>query len=229
LQNFPIFLVYFVGKDYLCTREQYTMVQDRSLKDIIGNLPEGSIVFRTDFPQYHPEFVGNILSVMVDKNHLTKIAQGIYLKPRRSKFGVIKPSAYQVAESIAKRDNADILPTGETALNELGLSTQVPVNYTFLTTGSARNVRLGNLSIIFKRSVPRNFAYRTKLMAYFVQALRALGEKNVDDAILSQLAALIDKEPDQAVLIEDLKHAPVWMRKILKPYIHEKTLDKKQC
>jgi len=205
------------------------MVQDRSLKDIIGNLPEGSIVFRTDFPQYHSEFVGNVLSAMVDENNLTKIAQGIYLKPRRSRFGAIKPSAYQVAESVARRDNAEILPTGETALNELGLSTQVPINYTFLTTGSARNVKFGNRSIVFKRSVPRNFAYKTKLMAYIVQALRALGEKNVDDTILSQLAELIDKEPDYAALIEDLKRVPAWMRKILKPLIYNKdgkTLDK---
>jgi len=207
------------------------MVQDRSLKDIIGNLPEGSIVFRTDFPQYHSEFVGNVLSAMVDENNLTKIAQGIYLKPRRSRLGAIKPSAYQVAESIARRDNAEILPTGETALNELGLSTQVPVNYTFLTTGSARNVKLGNRSIVFKRSVPRNFAYKTKLMAYIVQALRALGEKNVDDTILNQLTALIDKEPDHAALVEDLNHAPAWMRKILRPLIYNKdgkTLDKEQ-
>ena len=195
------------------------MIQDKSLKEIIGHLPEGSIVFRTDFPQYHSEFVGNVLSALVDEDNLTKIAQGIYLKPRRSRFGTIKPSAYQVAESVARRDNAEILPAGETALNELGLSTQVPVNYTFLTTGSARNVRLGNRTIVFKRSAPRNFAYKTKLMAYIVQALRTFGEKNVDDTILSQLTTLIDKEPDHAALIEDLKYVPAWMRKILKPLI----------
>jgi len=188
LQKNPAFVVCFIIKDYLCRQKIIIMVQDRSLKDIIGNLPEGSIVFRTDFSQYHSEFVGKVLSAMVDENNLTKIAQGIYLKPRRSRFGAIKPSAYQVAESVARRDNAEILPTGETALNELGLSTQVPVNYTFLTTGSARNVKLGNRSIVFKRSVPRNFVYKTKLMAYIVQALRALGEKNVDDTILNRLA-----------------------------------------
>jgi len=196
------------------------MIRDRSLKDIIGSLPEGSIIFRTDFPRYHSEFVGRVFSAMVDENYLTKIAQGIYLKPKRSRFGVIKPSAYQVAESIARRDNTEILPSGETALNELGLSTQVPVNYIFLTTGSARKVRLGNRSIVFKRSAPRNFVYKTKLMAYVVQALRVLGEKNVDDNIISQLAALIDKEPDSATLVEDLRHTPAWMRKILKPLIH---------
>jgi len=56
-------------------------------------------------------------------------------------------------------------------------------------------------------------------MAYIVQALRTLGEKNVDDTILNQLTTLIDKEPDHAALIEDLKYAPAWMRKILKPLI----------
>ena len=162
---------------------------------------------------------------MVDENNLTKIAQGIYLKPRRSRFGAIQPSAYQVAESIARRDNAEILPAGETALNELGLSTQVPVINTFLTTGSARNIKLGNRSIVFKRSVPRNFAYKTKLMAYIVQALRTLGEKNVDNTILNQLTTLIDKEPDHAALIEDFRRTPAWMRKILKSLIYNKDQD----
>jgi len=204
------------------------MVQDKSLIDIISSQSEGSIIFRTDFPQYHPEFVGNVLSAMVEENTLIKIAQGMYLKPQKSRFGAVNPSVYQVAESIARRDSAEILPTGETAMNELGLSTQVPVNYTFLTTGSARNIKLGNRNIVFKRSVPRNFAYKTKLMAYIVQALRSMGEKNVDDSILSQLAALIDKEPDHAALIEDLRHTPVWMRKILKPLIYNTSLKIQQ-
>lgn len=41
-------------------------------------------------------------------------------------------------------DNTKVLPSGMTALNTLGLSTQVPMNYTYLTTGSERTVNLSN-------------------------------------------------------------------------------------
>ena len=44
----------------------------------------------------------------------------------------------------ATRDKAQVLPSGMTALNILGLSTQVPMNYTYLTTDSERTVKLAN-------------------------------------------------------------------------------------
>ncbi len=139
-----------------------------------------------------------------------------------SRFGAIKPSAIQIAESIAKRDNTKILPVGETVLNELGLSTQVPMTYTFLTSGSGRTIYLGTQRIVFKRGVPRNFAYQTLLMAYLVQALRTLGKDNVGKTELSQIRKLIRMEPEQEKLRQDLMLVPVWMRKILSPIILKK-------
>lgn len=38
------------------------------------------------------------------------------------------PSIEQIAEMIARRDKARIVPTGIYALNKLGISTQVPMN-----------------------------------------------------------------------------------------------------
>ena len=73
-----------------------------------------------------------------------------------------------------------IQPSGVTALNKLRLSTQVPTKYTYLTSGSGRVLTLGNRTIELKRSVPKNFVFQTVLAALLVQALRTLGQKNVD-------------------------------------------------
>jgi hypothetical protein len=207
------------------------MIQERPLKQIIEEIPPGGVIFRTDYPQYSAEFVGNVLSRLIESGKVIKLAQGIYYRPMMSRFGAIKPSIAQIAESIAKRDNAKILPVGETALNELGLSTQVPMNYTFLTSGSGRTISLGSQNIIFKRGVPRNFAYQTTLIAYLVQALRALGKDNVGESELAQIRRLIRMEPEQEKLKQDLLLIPVWMRKILSPIIKRQdngadTLDK---
>lgn len=193
------------------------MTEDKPLRQFIEDTPPGNTIFRTDFPQYNAEFVGNVLSRLVTDGVVVKLAQGIYYRPKMSRFGAIKPSIPQIAESIAKRDNAQILPVGETALNELGLSTQVPMTYTFLTSGSGRTVTLGNQTIVFKRGVPRNFAYQTTLMAYLVQALRALGKEQVGETELAQIRKLIRMEPKQVQLHQDLTLVPVWMRKILSP------------
>ena len=113
-----------------------------TLKQRIEAMPEDCILFRSDFPEYHTEFVGSILSELTTEGMLVKIAHGIYTKPRKSKFGVVLPSVDKVVQAITVRDNAEVLPSGMTALNALGLSTQVPMNYTFLTTGSERTINL---------------------------------------------------------------------------------------
>ena len=97
------------------------------------------------------------------------------------------------------------------------------MTYTFLTNGSGRTINLGNQTIVFKRGVPRNFAYSTTLMAYLVQALRALGKDNVGEAELSQIRKLIRMEPEQDKLSQDLMMVPVWMRKLLSPIVIKKS------
>lgn len=136
-----------------------------TLRQRIEAMPEDCILFRSDFPEYHTEFVGSVLSELTTEGMLVKIAHGIYAKPRNSRFGVVLPSVDKVVQAIAVRDNAEVLPSGMTALNALGLSTQVPMNYTYLTTGSERTINLSNRKVVLKRGVPKNFCYGTRLIS----------------------------------------------------------------
>ena len=79
-----------------------------TLKDKIASLPDGSILFRSDYPEYHSEFVGSTLAELTDDGILSKIAQGIYVKPTKSRFGLVFPSVEKVVQAIATRDNAQI-------------------------------------------------------------------------------------------------------------------------
>ena len=88
-----------------------------TLKQRIIAMPEDRILFRSDYPEYHTEFVGSILSELTAEGILVKIAQGIYAKPRKSRFGVVLPSVDKIVQAIATRDNAEVLPSGMTALN----------------------------------------------------------------------------------------------------------------
>ena len=190
-----------------------------TLRHRIEAMPEDSILFRSDFPEYHAEFVGGTLSELANEGVLTKIAQGIYAKPRKSRFGVVLPTVDKVVQAIATRDNAQILPSGVTALNVLGLSTQVPMNYTYLTTGSERTVKLANRQVTLKRGVPKNFCYETRLVALLVQALRALKRENINEGELQTINSLISKEPDKESLMRDVDMMPAWMKRIVKPML----------
>lgn len=194
-----------------------------TLKQRIEAMPEDCILFRSDFPEYHTEFVGSILSELTADGILLKIAQGIYAKPRKSRFGVVLPSVDKIVQAIATRDNAEVLPSGVTALNVLGLSTQVPMNYTYLTTGSDRTIKLSNRNVILKRGVPKNFCYETRLISLLVQALRALKKENVGQEELRIIRQLVSKEPNKETLIEDVDMMPAWMKRIVKPMLNAST------
>ena len=190
-----------------------------TLRQRIEAMPEDCILFRSDFPEYHTEFVGSILSELTTEGILVKIAHGIYAKPRKSKFGVVLPSVDKVIQAIAVRDNAKVLPSGMTALNSLGLSTQVPMNYTYLTSGSERTINLSNRKVVLKRGVPKNFCYGTHLISLLVQALKALKKENVGDSELNVIRQLVLKETDKDTLVKDVDMMPAWMKRIIKPMI----------
>ena len=190
-----------------------------TLRQRIEAMPEDCILFRSDFPEYHTEFVGSVLSELTNEGMLVKIAHGIYAKPRNSRFGVVLPSVDKVVQAIAARDNAEVLLSGMTALNALGLSTQVPMNYTYLTTGSERTVNLSNRKVVLKRGVPKNFCYGTRLISLLVQALKALKKENVGESELKVIRQLVLKETDKETLVKDVDMMPAWMKRIIKPML----------
>lgn len=198
---------------------EHSTMDSGTLRERIEATPEDSVLFRSDFPEYHSEFVGGTLAELTNKGILVKLAQGIYAKPRMSRFGVVLPSVEKVVQAIATRDNAKVIPSGITALNALGLSTQVPMNYTYLTTGSERTIRLTNRQVVLKRGVPKNFCYETRLIALLVQALRTLKQKNVGNEELQIIRELISKEVDKKNLIRDVDMMPGWMKRFVKPML----------
>ncbi len=194
-------------------------IDGTTLRQRIEAMPEDCILFRSDFPEYHTEFVGSILSELTTEGMLVKIAHGIYAKPRKSRFGVVLPSVDKVVQAIATRDNAKILPSGMTALNSLGLSTQVPMNYTYLTTGSERTINLSNRKVVLKRGVPKNFCYGTRLISLLVQALKAMKKENVGESELNIIRQLVLKETNKETLVKDVDMMPAWMKRIIKPML----------
>ena len=136
-----------------------------------------------------------------------------------SRFGEVPPPLESIAEAIAERDHVAIMPTGSTAANILGLSTQVPMIVSYLTTGSSRNISIGKRVIQFKHAAPRNFAYKGKTIPLIVQALKELGKANVNEQTLSALSSYVKKAQDSNTFESDILLAPAWIRAIVKPLI----------
>ena len=142
----------------------------------ILNLERGSIFFPDDFVDLGtPEAIRQSLTRLCKEGTIIRIAQGIYCYPEIEEklgLGILQPSFEQIAEAMAKRDHARIVPTGAYALNVLGLSTQVPMNYVYLTDGSKRHVEISNgRGITFKNTAPKNLAFQSRLAMLIRQHL----------------------------------------------------------
>ena len=150
---------------------------------------------------------------------VTRLAKGIYCKPRMTRFGPLYPDVRTIVEAVALRDHAQVLPSGATAANRLGLSEQVPMKNTFITSGSSKVLTVGKQEVRLQRAVPRNFAYRTQLAALMVQALKATGKQNVGNEELWALKRAIDANEEKEAFRQDVMQMPIWMKKILMPLL----------
>ena len=184
----------------------------------------GKIIFAKDFSDIgNDELINKTLFRLERNKTLIRLAHGIYLYPIIDKeLGVMYPAPETIAKAIAKRDNARILPTGNHALNLLGLSTQVPMNVVYMTDGSPRKVNIGKRKITFKKTSPRNFIYKGKIIPLMVAALKTIGKDNVIPEYTTRLEQVLSQSEDKHTLLNDVNHAPAWIKKILIPLIDKK-------
>ena len=183
------------------------------LEDKILSLKKGTIVFVSDFAKLgSSENVKKVLLRLEKKQLLVRLAHGIYLYPKIDKeLGVLYPSAESIAEAIAKRDKIRIIPTGIFALQQLGISTQIPMNVIYLTDGAPRKIKVGKRTITFKKTAPKNLAIKNKILSNVVQGLKELGKESITDEIRQRINQALEKVPLE-ILKEEILNAPVWVR-----------------
>ena len=181
----------------------------------------GKIFFAKDFSDIgNDELINKALFRLERNKTLIRLSHGIYLYPVIDKeLGIMLPAPETIAKAIAKRDNARIFPTGNHAMNLLGLSTQVPMNVVYMTDGSPRKINIGKRKITFKKTSPRNFIYRGKIIPLIVTALKTIGKDNVIPEYITRLEQTLSQSEDKRILLNDVNHAPAWIKKILIPLI----------
>lgn len=192
------------------------MVLTKEIRNIIERNGPGRLYMVQDFAGLNNDgLVTRALSRLENEGMLIRLAQGLYLYPARNKYGILFPTIEKIAYAIAEKDKARIIPSGLTALNRLGLSTQVATNAVYITDATARELAIGNRKIIFKRAAPRNFAYKSDLFPMVVAAMKELGKDGVTDEHLKIIKQVIGKYGDIDEIRYDYNIAPQWIKKKL--------------
>lgn len=192
----------------------------------IKKAKRGALFFSDSFTSLgNAKAVGKALERLVKAGELHRVATGIYVRPLKDDIlGVVLPGIEEIAETIAKRDKARIVPTGSYALYKIGLSTQVPLNVVYYTDASARKIKMGKQTITLKRASAKNVAAIGKFSKLAIQALRTIGKDKVSDKEIKRIREFLKKEKPYH-LQHDLKLAPEWIRKLLRPLVDEQPND----
>ena len=181
----------------------------------VNRSKKGTIFLTDSFLPIDTHYASNILAELCAAGKLVRITSGMYVKPKISRFGPVMPTMDEIAQTIAKRDDAQLLPTGETAENYLGFSTQVPMNAVYLTSGTPRKIKIDKRTLTLKHSVPSSFAYKGKIMPILVLALKSIRQYNISDDTIDIVYGVLKKNPEDDTWLDDIAHAPRWIRKII--------------
>ena len=154
-------------------------------------IAEGGTVFVTsDFTDIATATtVRKCLGRQVEEKDIRRIMDGVYEKPIYSNLlkEYITANPERVAYAIARSFRWTIAPCGDVALNKLGLSTQVPVVWSYISDGPYRKFSWDNITLSFKHRANREISFMSETTTLVVEALKTLGKDRVDEGIILSL------------------------------------------
>lgn len=188
------------------------------IRNIIEKSENGSVFVSTDFTDITDKKTVNMaLLRLADEGLVKKILFGVYYKPEYSELlgETVAPSPNKVAHALARNFGWTIVPCGDTALNLLGLSTQVPSQWVYVSDGAYKEYTFDNTTIKFKRTTNKEISKVSYKTALTIQALKALGKENITEQVISRLKKILTDEEKEKMLAES-KSATSWVLELIK-------------
>jgi hypothetical protein len=160
------------------------------------------------------------------EGRLRRLLRGVYELPKVSRLmrGPAAPDPDEIARAIARSHGWTLVPSGNTALNLLGLSTQVPARWEYFSDGPAKTYEWDGGTLAFQRRAIRDTSALSPKTALVTQALKTLGRDQVDGSVLRRLVAQLDPEELQRAIVET-RYATAWVHETLRGLAHEKEVD----
>lgn len=188
------------------------------IRDRINQSEIGTVYVAVDFVDISDKTsVNAYLARLVNEGLIRRILRGVYDKPEYNDFlgEYVAPAPDKVANALARNFGWTIVPCGDTALNFLGLSTQVPAAWVYVSDGTYKEYTYDNTTIQFKRITNKEVSKLSYKTALTVQALKALGKDKVDDTIINRLSKLLTTK-EKKTMLEEAKAATSWIYEYIK-------------
>ncbi|MBR4287009.1 MAG: hypothetical protein IKT55_04815 [Clostridia bacterium] len=188
------------------------------IKNDIKKADVGTVFVPIDFALLTDKKTASVCLTRLELEKVVKkVMRGVYYKPEYNDFldEFVAPEPDAVAHALARNYGWTIVPCGDTALNLLGLSTQIPAAWVYVSDGTYKEYTYEQTTIKFKRTTNKEISKLSYKTALVVQALKALGKDNVDDTVLTKLKNNLTESEKQALLTE-AKAATSWIYEYIK-------------
>lgn len=177
----------------------------KQIQERIGCVPEGTIFVSSDFADIaDTETIRRNLNRLTQTGTLRRILKGVYEKPKYSKlldeYVAADPDA--VAKALARSYHWTIAPCGNTALNLLGLSTQVTAVWSYISDGPYKTYEWNSTKLEFKHRTNKEITGLSYMTSLVIQALKTLGKSNVTPEIIQVLSEKLTADDKKACLKE---------------------------
>jgi len=166
--------------------------------------------------------IDSVLHRLAQRGIIRRVRRGLYDYPKFSNLlnKTLSPNIDQVAGAIARKYGWRLQATGAMAANLLGISTQVPAKVVYLTDGPGKTIKIGNTTMQFKRTAPKDLNVRNKKSAIIIQALKFLGKDHIDNNTQMRIRSLLS-DSDRKKLFKDARYGTDWVFEVIKQICFE--------
>jgi len=187
-------------------------IENKIINRIYGH-GRGWSFFKNDFSDVGNEAaVDQALSRLAKRGTIRRVIRGIYDYPKFSKLlnQDLSADIDQVAQALARKFGWRIQITENAALNVLGLSTQVPSQYMYLSDGKSCKYQVGKQTLHFKKTLIKDIGLKHAESALVVQAIKGLNTKRLSDQQRAQIRQHFD-EKIAARILKDARYTTSWV------------------
>ena len=185
----------------------------KAVRAAIGKLPRGKPFTAARFGKHGTRgAVDRTLSRLVDDGEIQRLAHGVFVRPRTSRFvGTVLPDIHEVVEAIARSNGETVQIHGAEAARRFRLSTQVPTAPVFHTSASSRTLTVAGVTVrMIHTSNRRRLQFAGEATGAALSALWYLGKDNVTPEPVATIEATLGPSEFEKLRSADM---PAWMQK----------------
>ena len=190
----------------------------RQMRERVGHAEAGTAFVPSDFADIAEAAKVNMcLKRLKESGELTSLKRGVYMKPRYSTLleQPVPAHSDDVAKAMARNFGWTIVPCGDTALNLLRLSTQIPAVWSYVSDGPYRNYTVDGIKLQFKHTDRKSeIIGLSEKTALVIQALRTIGKEYHAEGY-KKLSGKLDKAEKSRLLLEG-QRATAWIYEAIK-------------